>query len=205
MFFGHHMSSFNLLSKYPGVSSSAVGVEKSAAEVPVKKVLVLYVGGTIGMELTEGGWAPCQGLLTRLLHGNNKFHDPREPEGTMPVSQWGKRVVWTLLERALLLDSSDMDHMDWVWIATEIKANYDAYDGFVLIQGTDTLTYTASALSFMLRFLRKTVVITGSQVPMIVLPNDAESNLFASICIAAHFEIPEVTVFFNGSLLRGNR
>ena len=194
------MSSRNLLQLSRGASASG-----ATGDDGVKRVLLLYVGGTIGMKNTSTGWVPSKGLLAQLLAGNNKFHDPGHPEGTMPVSQWGKRVVWTLQERDVLLDSSDMDHTDWEWISKEILANYDAYDGFVLIQGTDTLTYTSSALSFMLRYLRKTVVVTGSQVPMLILPNDAESNLFASICIAAHFEIPEVCVFFNGSLLRGNR
>ena len=139
--------------------SSVTNAEQTAS------VLVLYVGGTIGMTLdAHTGWIPCKGLLTRLLEGNSKFHEPGEPPGTMKVSQWGKKVSWTLKEREILLDSSDMDHLDWKWIAEEIAAEYDKYDGFVLIQGTDTLTYTASALSFMLRYLRKTVVITGSQV-----------------------------------------
>jgi L-asparaginase/Glu-tRNA(Gln) amidotransferase subunit D len=130
-----------------------------------RRVLVLYVGGTIGMTHTPAsGWVPCKGLLTKLLVGNSKFHDAGHADGTMPLSQWGKRVVWTLMERDVLLDSSDMDHTDWEWIATQIQAYYENYDGFVLIQGTDTLTYTSSALSFMLRFLRKTVIVTGSQV-----------------------------------------
>ncbi len=195
------MSSRNLLL----LSRGGGGAQQEKSGPNVRRVLLLYVGGTIGMKNTPTGWVPSKGLLARLLTGNNKFHDPGHAEGTMPISQWGKRVIWTLQERDVLLDSSDMDHTDWEWIAKEIFANYDAYDGFVLIQGTDTLTYTSSALSFMLRYLRKTVVVTGSQVPMLILPNDAESNLFGAICIAAHFEIPEVCVFFNGSLLRGNR
>lgn len=191
------MSSRNLLSISRGLSKDSI--------VPVKRVLVLYIGGTIGMKHTPQGWVPSKGLLSHLLLGNSKFHDVGQSPGTMPVSQWGIRVVWVLQERDVLLDSSDMDHTDWVWVAQQIRDHYAEYDGFVLIQGTDTMTYTASALSFMLRYLSKSVVITGSQVPMLVLPNDAESNLFASICIAAHFEIPEVAVFFNGVLLRGNR
>ena len=178
---------------------------KTASTIPTKRVLVLYIGGTIGMARGPTGWVPQKGLLTTLLHGNGKFHDPDEPIGHMPVSQWGRRVVWTLQERDVLLDSSDMDQTDWIYVAEQIKIHYDSYDGFVLIQGTDTLTYTASALSFMCRFLAKTVIVTGSQVPMVLQPNDAESNLFASISIAGHFEIPEVCVFFNGKLMRGNR
>ena len=179
--------------------------EDALLEPPKSRVLVLYIGGTIGMTRGPAGWEPQKGLLSRLLLGNSKFHAPDAPPGHMPVSQWGRRVVWTLQERDVLLDSSDMDVTDWIWVAKEIKKQYDNYDGFVLIQGTDTLTYTASALSFMCRYLAKTVIVTGSQVPMLLQPNDAESNLFGSICIAGHFEIPEVCVFFNGKLMRGNR
>jgi lysophospholipase len=157
------------------------------------------------MQNTADGFVPSKGLLSELLMGNSKFHDPNEPHGTMPISQWGKRIIWHLEEREELSDSSDMDQDDWVYVAEEIKKNYDSYDGFVVIQGTDTMTYTASALSYMCKYLRKSVIVTGSQVPMVILPNDAESNLFGSICIAGHFEIPEVCVFFNGHLNRGNR
>lgn len=166
---------------------------------------MIYIGGTIGMQRSEKGWVPEKGLLSKLLLGNSKFHDPNLPPGHMAVSQWGKCVAWTLLERDILLDSSDMDQDDWIWVAEQIRHHYDDFNGFVLIQGTDTLTYTASALSFMCRYLAKTVIVTGSQVPMLVQPNDAEANLFGSICIAGHFEIPEVCVFFNGKLMRGNR
>lgn len=89
-------------------------------------------------------------------------------------------------------------------IAESIEENYSKYDSFIIIYGTDTMAYTASQLSFMLENLNKTVVITGSQIPIAEWRNDAESNLIGALSVAEH-KIPEVTIFFNGVLLRGNR
>lgn len=189
----------------PKISRKEFKVSRDNSFVIDKRVLVLYIGGTIGMQQSDRGWVPSRGLLSKLLDGNSKFHDGSKLPGTMPMSQWGKIVHWELIERETLLDSSDMDHTDWKWLAGEIERNYNKYDGFVVIQGTDTLVYTACALSFMLQYLSKTVIVTGSMVPMVIQPNDAESNLFGSICIAGHFEIPEVCIFFNDALTRGNR
>lgn len=74
-----------------------------------------------------------------------------------------------------------------------------------MLHGTDTLAYTASALSFMLENLNKTVVVTGSQIPILELKNDAVDNLLGSLLVAGHFHIPEVTIFFHNKLIRGNR
>ena len=87
----------------------------------------------------------------------------------------------------------------------DIEANYDKYDAFIVMHGTDTMAYTASALSFMLENLRKTVILTGSQVPFAQEPNDAAHNLLMSLTIAGHFEIPEVCIYFDHKLYRGNR
>ena len=94
---------------------------------------------------------------------------------------------------------------DWVKIAKTIEENYKHYDAFIVLRGTDTMAYTASALSFMLENLNKTVVVTGSQIPLLELKNDAVDNLLGSLMVAGHFNIPEVLVFFANKLLRGNR
>ncbi|KAJ3080213.1 hypothetical protein HK102_003214 [Quaeritorhiza haematococci] len=94
---------------------------------------------------------------------------------------------------------------DWVKIATDIEVNYRLFDAFIILHGTDTMAYTASALSFMLEELGKTVVLTGSQVPLAEVRNDAVDNLLGALTIAAHFVIPEVGLFFGHKLLRGNR
>ncbi len=94
---------------------------------------------------------------------------------------------------------------DWVKIATDIEVNYKLFDAFIILHGTDTMAYTASALSFMLENLGKTVIITGSQVPLSEVRNDAVDNLLGALTIAAHFVIPEVGLYFDNKLFRGNR
>lgn len=109
------------------------------------------------------------------------------------------------------IDSSDMEPRYWVKIARIIAENYDRYDGFVLLHGTDTMAYTASALSFMLENLGKPVIITGSQLPIGQLRTDGKENLLTSIEIAAARDsegrpmVPEVCIFFESRLMRGNR
>jgi 60kDa lysophospholipase len=104
-----------------------------------------------------------------------------------------------------LLDSSNMTMEDWVKIATDIEVNYRLFDAFIVLHGTDTMAYTASALSFMLENLGKTVIITGSQVPLSEVRNDAVDNLLNALTIAGHFVIPEVTLCFDNKIFRGNR
>lgn len=94
---------------------------------------------------------------------------------------------------------------DWIKISKTIEENYKRFDGFIVLHGTDTMAYTASALSFMLENLNKTVVITGSQIPLMELKNDAVDNLLGSLLVAGHFNIPEVLIFFSNRLFRGNR
>ena len=108
------------------------------------------------------------------------------------------------------LDSSDMGPKEWKIIANYIGENYEDYDGFLILHGTDTMSYTASALSFMLKNLRKPVILTGSQLPIGDLRTDAKENLLTSLYYASLYEndeavIQEVTVYFEYKLLRGNR
>ena len=94
---------------------------------------------------------------------------------------------------------------EWNHIAAVIAAHYDDYDGFVVLHGTDTMAYTASALSFMLENLSKPVVLTGSQIPIGAARSDARENLITSLLIAGEGAVPEVCLYFAGQLLRGNR
>ncbi|MCL4111028.1 UNVERIFIED_CONTAM: hypothetical protein GTU68_033335 [Idotea baltica] len=112
---------------------------------------------------------------------------------------------YTIHEYSPLMDSSDMTPLDWQTIADDIRANYDKYDGFVILHGTDTMAYTASALSFMLENLGKPVIVTGSQIPLAELRSDGQANLLNALHIAANYPINEVTLFFNNKLMRGNR
>ncbi len=110
-----------------------------------------------------------------------------------------------------LIDSSDVNMEFWIELAGIIEKNYESYDGFVVLHGTDTMSYSASMLSFMLDDLEKPVVFTGSQLPIGKLRTDGRENLISSIEVAAavrsdgHPMVPEVTVFFENILYRGNR
>ena len=109
------------------------------------------------------------------------------------------------------LDSSDMTPAVWIELARHISQEYERYDGFVVLHGTDTMAYTASALSYMLENLSKPVILTGSQLPISRLRTDGKENLITSIELAAAIRedgsarVPEVGIYFDGHLLRGNR
>ncbi|KAF9967986.1 hypothetical protein BGZ73_000295, partial [Actinomortierella ambigua] len=136
-------------------------------------------------------------------------HLPRSigkiPSLITPPSLYGKRIRYSILEYDPLLDSCNVTMKEWARIAGDIEANYELYDAFIVLHGTDTMAYTASALSFMLEDLGKTVIITGSQVPITEVRNDAVENLLGALTIAGHFVIPEVCLYFSNKLLRGNR
>ena len=157
-----------------------------------KKVCILYTGGTIGMVPTEHGFAPAPGTFARELDAIRDLSSPRMPE-------------WDLVEFDPLLDSSNITYRQWNQIAGEIEKRYDDYDGFVVLHGTDTMAYSASALSFMLEGLSKPVVFTGSQIPLCELRSDGKDNLITSVLIAAQGKVREVCLYFSNVLLRGNR
>ncbi|CAI5696628.1 unnamed protein product [Oreochromis niloticus] len=123
----------------------------------------------------------------------------------LPLSKQNKRIVYTILEYNPLLDSSNMTTDDWGRIGKDIERNYESYDGFVILHGTDTMAYTASALSFMCEHLGKPIILTGSQVPIYEMRNDGRDNLLGALLIAGQFVIPEVCLYFYNKLYRGNR
>ena len=157
-----------------------------------KKVLIIYTGGTIGMKKTEKGYAPVSGFLNTEISAIPDMKSPRAPK-------------WDLYEMSPLLDSSDITVREWNKIASVIYENYEAYDGFVVLHGTDTMAYTASALSFMLDGLDKPVILTGSQIPLSEIRSDGRDNLVTSLLIASDGIAREVCLYFSGKLLRGNR
>ncbi|WP_444889748.1 asparaginase [Microbulbifer sp. DLAB2-AA] len=157
----------------------------------MKKTLILYTGGTLGMRRSESGYVPDADLedaLQRLL---------QDVIGQLPSYDF----------QALdpLLDSANMQPQDWYRIAALIRDNYSHYTGFVVLHGTDTMAYTASALSFALQGLAKPVVVTGSQIPLREMRSDAYNNLIAALLLSGSDSIGEVCLYFNGKLLRGNR
>ncbi len=157
-----------------------------------KRVLIINTGGTIGMKKTEKGYAPARGFLAEAI---SSIGDMKKEDGPK----------WELFELSPLLDSSDITVNEWNKIAEIIYENYNDYDGFVVLHGTDTMAYTASALSFILEGLDKPVVLTGSQIPLSEIRSDGKDNLVTSLIIAADGIVREVCLYFNGKLLRGNR
>lgn len=138
------------------------------------------------------GYEPRQGYLAKLLERMPELHDPSMPQVA-------------LVEFQPLLDSADNRPADWLRMAQEIAARYDQIDGVVLLHGTDTMAYSAAALSFLLNGLGKPVILTGSQVPLAQVRSDARENLIASLQLAARTDLHEVCVYFSGLLLRGSR
>jgi len=170
-----------------------------------RRVAVLYTGGTIGMRRGPRGYAPEPGYLRERLSSMPLFHDSRARPFTFPEGEHGPALHYDVLEFERLIDSSNMRREDWVGIASEIARLHRDYHGFVVLHGTDTMAYTASALSFMLEGLQRTVILTGSQIPLARVRNDAVDNLYGALTLAGHYEIPEVGIYFNRKLLRGNR
>ncbi|MBN8622241.1 MAG: asparaginase [Flavobacteriales bacterium] len=161
-----------------------------------RKVLLIYTGGTIGMEkdYESGSLVPFD--FSNIF---KKIPEMKLIECEVSVHPFKKP-----------LDSSDMGPNEWKIIANYIGKNYEKYDGFLILHGTDTMSYTASALSFMLKNLRKPVILTGSQLPIGDLRTDAKENLLTSLYYASLYEndeavIQEVAVYFEYKLLRGNR
>ncbi len=161
-------------------------------EKSLKGVLIIYTGGTIGMKRTENGYVPAKGFLSEALSTIGDLKRTDFPP-------------FELYEMSPLLDSSNVSVKEWNRIAEVIYKNYSDYSGFVVLHGTDTMAYTASALSFMLEGLAKPVVLTGSQIPLSEIRSDGKDNLITSLLIAAEGVVPEVCLYFNGRLLRGNR
>ena len=157
-----------------------------------KRVLIIHTGGTIGMKKTEKGYTPVKGYLAEALK-------------TIPDLNRADFPSWDLYEMSPLLDSSNMSVSEWNEIGRVIYEKYDSYCGFVILHGTDTMAYTASALSFMLEGLAKPVILTGSQIPLSELRSDGRDNLISSILIASEGVACEVSLYFSARLLRGNR
>ncbi len=144
------------------------------------------------MARTRNGYMPRRGHLQEQMQTMPELSHPSIPD-------------FTIHDYDPLLDSSNMTPVEWAKIARDVWDHYDEYDGFVVLHGTDTMAYTASALPFMLEGLRKPVVITGSQIPLCEVRNDARENLITSLLIAANHAIPEVCLYFGEKLLRGCR
>ncbi len=161
-----------------------------------RKVLLIYTGGTIGMEkdYESGSLRPVD--FESIF---SKIPEMQLLDAEVDVLPFGQP-----------LDSSDVGPEEWKTIASAIGENYSAYDGFLILHGTDTMAYSASALSFMLKGLRKPVIFTGSQLPIGDLRTDAKENFLTGLNYASLYEgdeavVQEVAIYFEYKLLRGNR
>ena len=188
-----------------------VRINLTVTQVPRQSVLVIYTGGTFGMV-----YEPQTGQLV-----------PFDFEQVLDLLPELNRFAFdiTLLTLPVIIDSSNMKPAIWVELAQIIQDNYQLYDSFVILHGTDTMAYTASALSFILDGLNKPVILTGAQLPIGVARSDARENFITALEIAAAVDsatvdsaavdgslqeynrpiVPEVCVYFNSLLLRGNR
>ncbi|GAP82663.2 putative L-asparaginase [Rosellinia necatrix] len=187
---------------------------------PESRVLLIITGGTICMQPSAGGLVPVDGFLKNAMAPRPSFNDLSEsatlsavqdgkpvtiPSLRTPPSSYARHIRYAAIEFTPLLDSSSISSEGWTSIASAIRANYHLFDGFVVLHGTDSLAYSASALSFMLSDLGKPVVLTGSQASIFALQSDAVDNLLGSLIVAGTFVIPEVCLFFHHKLYRGNR
>ncbi len=160
-------------------------------------VLIIYTGGTIGM-------------ITNPETGAYKPFDFNNlPEVIPALQKFGYNLDTLSFEQPI--DSANLKPEVWIKLSKILYENYSNYDGFVILHGTDTMAYTASALSFMLQNFDKPVVITGAQLPVETLRTDGKENLITAIEIAAakdaegHSAVPEVCIYFSNHLFRGNR
>lgn len=163
----------------------------------MNKVLLIYTGGTIGMNRN-----PRTGALEPFNFESLLSNVPELQQVSTEIATFQFNPP---------IDSSDMSPERWVDLAHVITNNYNLYDGFVILHGTDTMAYTASALSYILENLTKPVILTGSQLPIGQVRTDGKENVITSIEIAsAKYQdgkamVPEVCIYFNGHLMRGNR
>ncbi|MCA8863623.1 MULTISPECIES: asparaginase [unclassified Halomonas] len=157
------------------------------------RVLMLYTGGTIGMQPSPQGYIPCAGLAERLA-AHLALGDPY------------RLPAFDVIEMQPLIDSSELMPEAWNRLVAALETHWQAYDAFVVLHGTDTMAYSAAALSFMLGTLNKPVIFTGSQIPLCEPRSDALNNVVSALQLAAHPATPcEVTLAFHDRLLRGNR
>ena len=158
--------------------------------------MIIYTGGTIGMINQPGSHSLTPFNFEQILR-----HVPE-------IEKFGFNLTPVTIHP--VVDSSNIKPGTWIKIAELIEEGYNSYDGFIILHGTDTMAFSASALSFMLQDLKKPVIFTGSQLPVSTLRTDARENLISSIEIAATEKdgaplVPEVCIYFEFKLLRGNR
>lgn len=173
-----------------------IDIDTATPKDPEASILIIYTGGTIGMVFDEEHKHLVPFNFSQILQ--------KVPE----LKQF--QYLLTVMSIEPAIDSSNVSIADWMMMVRLIEENYEAYDGFVILHGTDTMAYSASALSYMLENLQKPVIFTGAQVPIGRVRTDARENLISALQIAATkidggSTVPEVCIYFHNLLLRGNR
>ena len=180
----------------------------------IRTCLIINTGGTFVMEPSDAGLTAKGYALSDKLRRLKVFCDM---DYTFYINEhhpgWlstnlinnNRRLVYKVEQYEKLIDSSDARLENYLKIANSIKTNYDNFDSFLVIHGTDTVEYTASVLSFMFSNIGKTIILTASQLPLSDEKNDAFYNLMGCFRILAHYNIPEVCFYFKDRLYRGNR
>ncbi|WP_299708235.1 asparaginase [uncultured Pontibacter sp.] len=172
-----------------------INIDTAAPAHPEASILIIYTGGTVGMVYDE-------------RHHLIPFNFTQILEKVPELSNF--KYMLTVLSIEPAIDSSNVSLGDWLMLANLIRDNYADYDGFVVLHGTDTMAYSASALSYLLENLEKPVIFTGAQVPIGRTRTDARANLISALQIAAtkvngKSVVPEVCIYFHNLLIRGNR
>lgn len=159
----------------------------------MQTILIIYTGGTIGMEkAADGTYHPTAGFEALAKR-------------SIAPAIWQQLPEHDFLELSPAIDSADMSPIQWRQIADTIVNHYDDYDGFIVLHGTDTMAYSAAMLSFLLGGLDKTVILTGAQIPLTEPCSDGAGNLLIALQLIGSSRVPEVCVYFANQLFRGNR
>ena len=174
--------------------SSALSTEINADSILKKNLLIIYTGGTLGMEILPNGTLSIKSTnsLEAKFKNLHEFYDKRYTflygDGYFVTKPFGpQRIFYKIHQYKTLIDSSDSDKEFIMDLANKIRKEYDNYDCFLVIHGTDSMEYTASAISFMIRNLTKPIFFTGSQVPLALVINDAYRNLLGVFRILGRF------------------
>lgn len=157
-----------------------------------RRVALIHVGGTIGMSLSGQGWVPDGAVLDRFLEEMPQLRHPDVP-------------AFSVFRCEPLLDSANMRPDDWVRIARIVVDCAPEFDACVVLHGTDTLAYTASALSFLLENVDRPIILTGAQLSLTHVLSDGRDHVLTALVLAGALDLPEVCVYFGDRLLRGNR
>lgn len=167
----------------------------SVNSLPQERLLVIYTGGTIGMQQHANGLAPSGDFATRMAASLSQ----------LPLAQQHALPAYEVISYPVLIDSSAATPLTWQQLAHDVSSQLSAYTGFVIIHGTDTLSWTAASLAYQLQGLDRPVVITGSMLPLEASGSDALGNLHGALQFAANPALQEVAIYFAGQLLRGTR